>query len=108
MARQPGLNATRADWADFARWCVARGENAIPAAPESVVDYIEELAASNEAAGVSRRVAVIRDWHRASGLTTPTDDEGVRLALTRAQWRQRRGPGPTGPPPAARAPTKPP
>ena len=97
MARHPGLNATKADWADFARWCVARGENAIPAAPESVVDYIEELAASNEAASVSRRVAVIRDWHRASGLTTPTDDERVRLALTRAQWRQRRAPGHTVP-----------
>src|SRR5918993_3298070 len=100
MARQPGLNVTRADWADFARWCVARGENAIPAAPESVVDYIEELAASNEAASVSRRVGVIRDWHRASGLTAPTGDERVRIALTRAQWRQRRGPAPTKPPPA--------
>ncbi|HKH26555.1 MAG TPA: hypothetical protein VKB11_05390 [Acidimicrobiia bacterium] len=97
MARHPGLNATKAGWADFARWCVARGENAIPAAPESVVDYIEELAASNEAASVSRRVGVIRDWHRASGLTAPTGDERVRIALTRAQWRQRRVPAHTMP-----------
>ena len=92
MARQSGLNATRGDWSDFARWCVARGETAIPAAPTSVVDYIQAVAASNEAASVPRRVAAIRDWHRASGLAPPTDDERVRLALTRAQWHQRQAP----------------
>ena len=97
MARQSGLNATRNDWTAFARWCVARGETAIPAAPASVIEYIEELEACNEAAAVPRRVAAIRDWHRASGLTTPTDDERVRLALTRAQWHQRRAPGHTVP-----------
>ena len=97
MARQSGLNATRSDWAAFARWCIARGEPAIPAAPASVVDYIEDLASGNEAATVPRRVAAIRDWHRASGLATPTDDERVRLALTRAQWHQRRAPGHTVP-----------
>ena len=82
MARQSGLNATRGDWSDFARWCVARGETAMPAAPSSVVEYIQDLAASNEAATVPRRVAAIRDWHRASGLQTPTEDDRVRLALT--------------------------
>jgi site-specific recombinase XerC len=97
MARQHGLNTTQGDWADFARWCVFRGETAMPAAPASVVDYIRELAASHEAATVPRRVAAIRDWHRASGLTTPTDDESVRLALTRAQWHRRRAPTHTVP-----------
>jgi integrase len=97
MARQSGLNATQGDWSDFARWCVARGETAMPAAPSSVVDYIEEHAASHDAASVPRRVAAIRDWHRASGLTAPTDDERVRIALTRAQWHQRRAPAHTVP-----------
>jgi len=97
MARQSGLNATRGDWSDFARWCVARGEIAMPAAPSSVVEYIQELAASPDAASVPRRVAAICDWHRASGLTPPTDDERVRIALTCAQWHQRRAPGHTVP-----------
>jgi integrase len=97
MARQSSLNATRADWADFARWCVARGETAMPAAPSSVVEYIQALAAGQEAASVPRRVAAIRDWHRASGLTAPTDDERVRIALTRAQWYERRATGHTVP-----------
>ena len=95
MARQPGLNATRSDWAAFANWCVARGETAMPATPASVVDYIQDLASGNEVATVPRRVAAIRDWHRASGLTTPTDDERVRLVLTRVEWQHRRAPGHT-------------
>src|SRR4029453_4794024 len=73
------------------------GETVIPASPTAVVDYIEALEASHDAALVPRRVAAIRDWHRASGLTAPTDDERVRIALTRAQWHQRRAPAHTGP-----------
>ncbi|HKF84246.1 MAG TPA: hypothetical protein VKB30_00565 [Candidatus Limnocylindrales bacterium] len=92
MARQSGLNANQGDWAHFARWCVARGETVIPAAPAAVVEYIQDLAASNEAATVPRRVAAIRDWHRASGLRTPTEDDRVRLALTRVEWHRRRAP----------------
>src|SRR3989442_14844312 len=98
MVRQSSLSATRSDWAAFGRWCVGGGETAIPAARASVVDYGQDLVAGNESATVPRSVAAIRDWHRASGLSTPTDDERVRLALTRAQWHQRRGPGPPGPP----------
>jgi site-specific recombinase XerD len=97
MARQSGPNASRSDWEHFARWCVSRGEPAIPAAPASVVDYIQQLAVSDEAATVPRRVAAIRDWHRASGLGAPTDDDRVRLALTRAEWQLRRGPTHTVP-----------
>lgn len=97
MARRPGLNATRHDWADFARWCVAHGEVAIPATAVSVVEYIEELAASEQAATVMRRVAAIRDWHLVSGVASPADDDRVRLAVTRAEWQQRRGPAHTAP-----------
>jgi integrase len=97
MARPSSLNASRGDWAHFAHWCISRGETVIPASPTAVVDYIEALEASHDAALVPRRVAAIRDWHRASGLTAPTDDERVRIALTRAQWHQRRAPAHTVP-----------
>ncbi|HKA93423.1 MAG TPA: hypothetical protein VKE97_06440 [Acidimicrobiia bacterium] len=92
MARPSNLNASRGDWSHFAHWCVSRGETVIPASPAVVVEYIQELAASNEAATVPGRIAAIRDWHRASGLEAPTDDERVRLALTRAEWLRRRTP----------------
>jgi integrase len=62
-----------------------------------VVEYIDDLLGSPDAAAVPQRVAAIRDWHRASGLEAPTEDEQVRLALTRAQWYLRRAPNHTAP-----------
>ena len=97
MARLSSLNTSRNDWSHFARWCIARGETAIPASPAAVVEYIQDLAAGEEPATVPSRVAAIRDWHRASGLDAPTDDERVRLALTRAEWHRRRAPTHTVP-----------
>jgi integrase len=90
MARSHNLNATRANWTHFARWCVDRGEPAIPAAPGTVAEYVRELGRTEQAAGIARRVAVIRDWHRASGVPSPTDDDRVQLAVTRAGHAQRR------------------
>lgn len=97
MARLSSLNASRSDWTHFARWCVSRGETVMPASPAVVVEYIEDVAASHEPATVPSRVAAIGDWHRASGLEAPTDDERVRLALTRAEWYRRRAPTHTVP-----------
>jgi site-specific recombinase XerD len=97
MARAQNPNATRADWAEFASWCVARGEPAIPAAAQSVAEYVRELAGGDQAASVPRRVAAIGDWHRASGLSSPTDDDRVRIAVTRAHYGQRKAPAHTIP-----------
>lgn len=97
MARPSNLNASRGDWAHFARWCIARGEPAIPASPGALVEYIQDLAAGTEARTVPRRVVAVREWHRASGLEAPTDDARVRLALTRAEWHLRRTPTHTVP-----------
>ena len=97
MARHTNLNTTRNDWADFARWCVAHGDVAMPAAPASIVEYIAELGRGNQAASVPRRVNAIGDWHRVSGLASPTEDDRVRVAVTRAVWQQRKGPATTLP-----------
>lgn len=97
MARVRNLNATRNDWTHFARWCVDRAEPALPAAPRAVAEYVRELAGSEQAASISRRVAAISEWHRASGLISPTDDDRVRAAVTRVQHLQRKAPAHTVP-----------
>jgi integrase len=97
MARAHNLNATRSDWAEFARWCVDHAEPAIPAAPQAVAEYVRVLAGGEQAASIPRRLAAISDWHRASGLTSPTDDDRVRLAVTRAQYLHRKPPAHTIP-----------
>jgi len=90
MARQRSTSATRTDWADFARWCVDHGEPALPAAPRAIAEYVRELAGGEQAASIPRRVGAINDWHRASGLASPTGDDRVRLAVTRAKYQHRK------------------
>jgi integrase len=97
MARQRNPSATRGDWAEFARWCVDHGEPALPAAPQTIAEYVRELAGGEHAASIPRRVGAIDDWHRASGLASPTGDDRVRLAVTRAHYEQRKAPATTAP-----------
>jgi site-specific recombinase XerD len=97
MARQPNTSASRTHWAHFTRWCVDHGEPALPAAPATIAEYVDDLARGEEAATIPRRVGAINDWHRASGLPSPTGDDRVRLAVTRAQYQQRKHPGTTVP-----------
>jgi integrase len=97
VARAHNLNATRSDWADFVRWCIDHAEPAIPAAPQAVTEYVRVLAGGEHGASIPRRLTAISDWHRASGLPSPTDDDRVRLAVTRAQYLRRKPPAHTIP-----------
>ena len=82
--------AYRSDWADFAQWCAGEGVAALPASVESVVDYVSELAATRKAATVERRLAAISEAHREVGLPSPTDDDRIRIDVTRMRWHQRK------------------
>jgi integrase len=73
--------AYRADWADFTTWCRDRGRDPLPATPETVADYLADLATDRKPATISRRVAAIASAHRLAGQPSPTRDELVRLAL---------------------------
>jgi site-specific recombinase XerD len=97
MTRRNNTSASRTDWADFARWCVDHGEPALPAAPRAIAEYVRELAGGEHAATIPRRVGAIDDWHLASGLPSPTGDDRVRVAVTRARYEQRKAPVATVP-----------
>jgi integrase len=91
MARTAGsAPPTRSDWADFVRWCVARGEAALPASPETVIEYLEDLDVRGDGEAGERRVRAIGSAHKEAGIATPTDDDRVRAVATRVRWRQRR------------------
>ncbi len=91
MARVSGAApAPRSDWADFAQWCAARGDAALPASVPTVVEYVQSLGARGEGRTAAERLRAIERAHREVGLPSPTDDNRARLATTRAQWRQRR------------------
>lgn len=37
------LKAYAADWSDFSDWCAYHGERDLPASPETIVNYLNDL-----------------------------------------------------------------
>lgn len=66
---------------------MARGDAALPASVETVLDYVQELDTRGEAPEGS--IGAIARAHLDVGLVTPTDDGRVRVAVTGVQWRRR-------------------
>ena len=84
---QPRVLSTRtqrtyaADWALFTDWCAATDTTALPADPQTVVEF---LTACPAAPATSRcRVAAIDHHHTAHGHQRPGESVAVRAALGR-------------------------
>lgn len=77
------LKSYCSDWSDFADWCEAHGECPLPAAPETIVNYINDLADEAKANTVSRRVTAISENHIAAGYSShnPAKEGIVRNAM---------------------------
>lgn len=66
------LKAYRADWRKFSQWCEERQLQALPAAPETVAMFAAELAGSEKASTLQRRMSAIAQAHKAKGHESPT------------------------------------
>lgn len=78
------LKAYSADWSDFSDWCSYHHEQDLPAAPETIVNYINDLADEAKANTVGRRVTAISENHIAAGYNgknNPAKDSMVRAAM---------------------------
>lgn len=83
----------RQDWVRFASWCAPREVSLMPADPRAVADYVRESAETRSEVGdrmysiatLSRWVASINYWHRASGLPLPGRSACVKDALANAR-----------------------
>ena len=78
------LRAYSADWNDFSDWCAYQKKPALPTAPETIVNYINELADNAKANTVARRVTAISENHIAAGFSgarNPAKDGMVRAAV---------------------------
>ncbi|ALJ39351.1 tyrosine-type recombinase/integrase [Azospirillum brasilense] len=83
------LRALRADARVFAAWCAARSLPWLPAAPETVQAFVDDLGASRRPATVARYLGSIATLHRAAGAANPCDHWRVQLA--RKAHRQEQG-----------------
>ena len=78
------LKAYSADWSDFSDWCHYHGERDLPARPETIVNYLNDLADDAKANTVARRMTAISENHMAAGYTgknNPAKDALVRTAM---------------------------
>ena len=82
--------AVRSDLGIFAAWCRARGQQALPARPETVAAFVDAMAEARAPATVRRYVASIAVAHRAIGCAKAVASPPVRLALQRMHRRKGR------------------
>jgi integrase len=68
----------RSDWGQFTAWCAARHLEALPAAPATVADYLDDRAGVVAVSTLSRHLTSISQAHKAAGLPSPTYSEAVK------------------------------
>jgi site-specific recombinase XerD len=73
--------AYASDLRHFDRWCTATGRRALPADPETVAEYLAELAEQSKASTLQRRLSAISQAHQFAGLESPTWHPAVRATL---------------------------
>lgn len=68
--------------ADFKTWCDNHDCYALPAVPQTVVDYLTELAdAGKSVSTIQTRVAAIAFAHHSNDMDDPTMDQAVKILL---------------------------
>jgi len=67
--------AYASDWQHFCDWCQQRALSPLPAKPETVAEYLAQLASTG------KRASTIASAHRAAGHRSPTESELVRVTL---------------------------
>lgn len=62
------IKAYESDWNDFCDWCDYHQVSAFPAIPETIVNYINDLADNAKANTVARRISALTENYDAAGL----------------------------------------
>ncbi|MDC2981480.1 tyrosine-type recombinase/integrase [SAR116 cluster bacterium] len=75
------LRGYRNDYGQFASFCKERGESPLPAAPATVVDFLEFRASTVKLSTLEHGATSISTLHRLSGLDDPTRSPLVQICL---------------------------
>lgn len=62
------VDAYRSDWNDFCDWCSYHQLSSFPAEPETIVNYINDLADNAKANTIARRISALTENFDAAGL----------------------------------------
>ncbi len=75
--------ARRADWRVFMDWCAQRTLTPLPAKPETVATFIDDMSELKAPATVRRCVSTVATAHQAAQASNPCATHVVKLALQR-------------------------
>ncbi len=75
------IDAYESDWNDFVDWCSYNHVDFFPATPETIVNYINDLADYAKSNTISRRISAISENYNVSGTTNPCSSPLVKNAL---------------------------
>lgn len=78
------INAYESDWNDFCDWCRFKHQSSFPAAPETIINYINDLADNARISTIRRRISAISENFNAAGMyddSNPCRSWIVREAL---------------------------
>lgn len=73
--------AYRADWEHFTAWCNSHCLAFMPAAVQTVVLYLSDLAAARKTSTLTRRVSAISQAHQLAGHESPTRNAAVHSVM---------------------------
>ncbi|MDY6083806.1 MAG: site-specific integrase [Dialister sp.] len=90
------INAYESDWNDFCDWCKYKKVSFFPATPETIVNYINDLADYAKTSTIRRRISAISENFNSAGLSAsnPCRDWLVRetlIGLTRIKGAAQKG-----------------
>lgn len=78
------IRAYRADFIQFIEFCEERNENALPAKPLSIIDFIIQLSSGRRSsASIRRAICGISSIHKLNRFDDPTKDPDVILEMRR-------------------------
>lgn len=75
------MHAYRGDLEQFTAWCAGRHRSALPATPETVAEWVAEMAGEWRASTIARRLAGVSVAHQLAGYESPTRSPLVRRVL---------------------------
>lgn len=76
------IDAYESDWNDFVDWCTYKKVSYFPATPETVVNYINDLARFAKANTIARRISALSENYTAAPhVENPCRDPMVRQAM---------------------------
>ncbi|WIJ23989.1 tyrosine-type recombinase/integrase [Devosia sp. RR2S18] len=87
------LRGYAADMEHFEAWCISHGHIALPATPETVVEYVNKEAQHRLPSTLGRRLCGVARIHRLLRHPDPSKDEDVKLAVRRARRKKPARPG---------------